>query len=252
MPHAPARSALLPRLDGRALDFMKIAAAACMLADHIDLMWFSRGAPLLGLIGRVTLPVFCYAAAVGVKRAEEKPGEAGFLRYLSGLLLLALASEPVSILTRPGASANIVFTLALGVLFAHASRRMKDWQVFACMVAALASMPLPQTLEYGFTGVMLPAAMLRVMEGEKKYLPFLLGLLLLLNLNGSGVADASRLAVAGARLAIGAVTIFMPYMLVRLAAGLPRDGRWLPRYFLHAFYPGHLLALWILKLAFFS
>jgi hypothetical protein len=231
---------------------MKIVAVVFMVIDHLDYFWFQRSFPLMMLVGRGTFPIFCYAVAVAAQKADP----ATLQRYVSRLLIFGLIAEPASILTHNTSGINVIFTLALGALFIGLLPRLKDWQICACYVLSLICMLLPQTIEFGFAGVMLPSAILLVMQGRAAYLPFLI--LLMFGINASDLAGAMRTApladIAESQLTIGLGTIVFSCFALKLteSSRMPQDGRYLSRYFLYAFYPLHMLALWGVKLAFFK
>ena len=63
---------LLPQLDGRALDSIKICAALFMVIDHVNLMWLHETSFPMLLAGRGTFPLFCYAVALQKKNRATK------------------------------------------------------------------------------------------------------------------------------------------------------------------------------------
>jgi len=223
-----------------------------MVVDHVNRMWLGDKIFAMTLVGRTTFPLFCYAVAVAVKKME---GNAARLnQYIFRLLLLALAAEPVSVLTRNEGMVNVVFTLACGALFAGLARRMKDGHVMLCYLLAVISMFLPQTMEFGLLGAALPSAILLVMENRLRFLPWLIALLTIVNLGGSTeLFDHVAPAAVAEVLLVSLLSVtLLPGLTLRIGQDLPQDGRFLPKYFFHAFYPGHLFVLWIAKLIFFG
>lgn len=257
MPKTAAGKSFIPLLDGRALDAIKIAAAVLMVIDHINLIWFKREILEMELAGRGAFPLFCYAVAVALLRGSGEGRDTKNGKYMTMLFGLALFSEPFTQLARPDSPLNVLFTLGLGVFFVGLARKMKDWQLFlvftaSAIVTALADIKL----EFGFAGVMLPAAILFVMQGRKVFIPFLLLLLMTINMSGAAAAYAVQagngftMAVLQA-LSFGAAACVIPYGLLLLARDMPQNGRYLSKYSLHFFYPGHQLLIRLLGLFFF-
>jgi hypothetical protein len=248
---------LLPRCDGRALDFIKICAALFMVIDHIDEMWLHRSTMLLGLIGRATFPLFCYAIAMALFKIQNgslSPEEKRktVRQYLTRLLVLAVASQPFYFFSLGEMQANVIFTLALGVIFADLSYRLKIWQTCAVCALAIFSMLWILPLEFGLAGVMVPSAILLVMRGEKGAWIMLVLLLMLINAGGLLSAFTHHAPFIGwAHLAvIGFCCMLLPWAVLDAARFMRQTGRLLPKYALYVFYPGHLVILRLLAMAF--
>lgn len=243
-------------MDGRALDFIKIAAAIFMVIDHINLLWFDAKVQGMFLVGRATFPLFCYALAVAFLKAgpEKAPGYA-LRKYMPRLLLLALVSEVVCRFTRDVDMLNVIFTLALAAGMAGLSYRMKDWQlILLCIVAVILGDQFAVWVgdmhilpEFGPAGIMLPTAIMMYMQGRKGGLACMLALIAVMNL--AGYSDAFSQMSAPILLftfAIWFSSTVLPLWVIKWSQRMPNDGRLLHKYALHIFYPGHLLILWAL------
>ena len=96
---------------------IKLIAAATMLIDHIGAVFFPEQI-IFRVIGRASFPLFAWLAAQGQAHTRN------LRNYLLRLLALGLLTQPIynRILQLAGSSfqLNIVFTLALGVLFISA------------------------------------------------------------------------------------------------------------------------------------
>jgi hypothetical protein len=246
----------IPRLDGRALDAVKGIAAALMVVDHINTIWLNDDVAEMMLLGRVVFPLFCYAVAVALLRDDSRKKHE---KYFTSLMILAFISEPVIELARPDSPLNVIFTLAFGIFFADLARRLKDWQIyFAYGASILAATTLNMQLEFGLPGVMLPSAIMLVMEGRNRFIPALLLLLFAANIAGihdelghlPGLSMTST-SVIEMVMAVGLFASVIPYLILVVARELPQTGRYLSRYSLHVFYPAHQLILWALGLYFF-
>jgi hypothetical protein len=92
-------------------------------------------------------------------------------------------------------------------------------------------------LDFGLAGMLLPAALCLVLEGRRSHALWLA--LLLFALNWYPVDNPWKLQPIQVACFAGGVSV-----LVALAAlALKNRARFLPRYALHVFYPGHLLVL---------
>lgn len=236
----------LPQLDGRALDFIKICAAIFMVTDHVNSIWLNSDSTGMYLIGRATFPLFCFAVAAAVLRApaDRMP------KYIGRLLIFALVAEPFSQLARDIGQVNILFTLAAGALFASLLPRLKSWQVYACYAGAILSMLLPSGLEYGLAGVVLPAAFLQALQGKTS--SYLILPLLLFSANLGGFAGlfattADVTAFAALVFATALASTVIPIFIMEAGSYFPKNGRYLPKYFLHVFYPLQFFVLWLAK-----
>lgn len=226
-----------------------------MVIDHMNYMLFKLSVPEMNLAGRAVFPLFAYGVAMGAQRA----GLAKVPVYAGKLLFTAVAVEAIVQLARPTDEVNVIFTLAAGALCAGLALRAKDWQILLCYAVAVASVAVKVPMEFGLPGVALPSALLLVMQGRRLYIVPLLILLFSINLGGisdliKGMPAASLLsaAVLGSALTVAFFASVMPYMLLLLSRSLPQTGRYLSRYFLQVFYPGHMVALWVIGMFYFK
>jgi len=167
-------------------------------------------------------------------------------------MLLAVLAEPLIQLVRPGDDVNVIFTLAAGAVLAGLAPSAKSWQVMACFALALASLAVKVPMEYGIVGAVLPAALVLVLQGRRVYIAPLIILLFALNLSSlhDHPADGSLWSpgMIESVLLVGAFSSVVPYGFLKLAESLPQTGRYLPRYFLHVFYPAHMVVLRLIAL----
>jgi hypothetical protein len=237
------KKTFLPQCDGRALDFIKICAAAFMVIDHINAIWFHYKFFSMLLIGRGTFPLFSYAVAVAVLKAPAALPR----QYITRMFILAVAAQPFYMYALGKTDGNVIFTLAFGSLLAALSLRLKPWQMYILYIAALASVFLPPPFDFGLTGAMLPSALLLALRGEKSVYPFLLALIFFMNTGNVTEflrLDARVWVVAGIG---GLASALLPLAILDIAKSLPQKGRLLPKYALHVFYPAHLFLLKILS-----
>jgi len=254
MVNTPSAKTLLPQVDGRALDFIKIAAAVFMVIDHINLIWYDSEVPGMFLVGRATFPLFCYALAAAFLRAgPQKAPDYALRKYMPRLLALAAVSEVVSLITRDTGLLNVIFTLAFAAGVAGYSYRLKDWHlILLCMIAVILDNQCSLWLgerhllpEFGPAGIMLPAAIMMYMQGRKGGLACMAALIAVMNLGAFGdiLSNLSAPVISYVTL-IWFSSTALPLWVIKWSQRLPNDGRLLHKYALHIFYPGHLLVLW--------
>lgn len=224
-----------------------------MVIDHIDVIWRYDTIPLMGLIGRGTFPLFCYAVAVAVLRIEggsQAPVEKKkkYKTYLRRLLILALVSQPVYYFAFASNTANVLFTLAAGVVMAALSYRLRLWQVYLVYSIALVSMLWILPVEFGLSGVMVPSAIILVLRGQKGASLFLALLLIFMNAGGflHGLQHHINPLTWYLEALSGVFAIVLPWMVLDMARGMKQTGRFLPKYALYIFYPVHLALLKLL------
>lgn len=254
MVNTSSAKTFVPQVDGRALDFIKIAAAVFMVIDHIDMIWFDRDIPgVLMLLGRATFPLFCYALAVAfLKAGPEKAPDYALRKYMPRLLVLAVISEGVSLLTRDTGLLNVIFTLALAAGIAGYSYRLKDWHLILLTFLALAfDYQCGPWLsdrhlypEFGTAGILLPTAIMAYMQGRKGGFACMLALIAIMNLEITEVIENLTPLVMAYVVLIWFSSTVLPWWVIKWSQRLPNEGRLLHKYALHIFYPGHLLAIW--------
>ena len=253
------QKSFLPQCDGYALDFIKLCAACFMIIDHINTLWLHDTVPLMMFIGRGTFPLFCYAVAIAILKVndgslpvEEK--KKAIKRYLIRLFILAVVAQPFYFFAVRDGTLNVIFTLALGVIFADLSFRIKLWQMYTLYIVSIFSMLWILPLGFGLTGVMLPSAIVLVLRGQRSVWLFLILLLLFINAGGILVElqKGPPLSAWAYPLINGLSSIALPWFVLDAARNMRQSGRFLPKYALHVFYPAHLAILKLLGLAFFK
>lgn len=228
-------------ISGAALDAIKLIAAVLMVVDHVDDILFDRTMPHLMLLGRAVMPLFCFATAAYIYRA----GIDKIPNYVTKILILAIFVQPISYVTRDYADGNILFMLGIGAILvgfmASASHRMRCLAFLFSFLAA----GIPSVWEYGIVGAFLPAAMYLVMKEGDRYIPWLVFTLALANFGGM-VEDFTKglsVDVVIGGIMVSAATILFPMGIVFAAKNIKGRGRLMPKYFLHAFYPLHLIGI---------
>jgi hypothetical protein len=219
-----------------------------MIVDHVNTILMAQSSAHMYMIGRITFPLFCYALAVALYRAgPEKAASYAFRRYGPRLFAIGVLTEPIARWARGGDIFNVLFTLSFGAVLAGFAAKLKDWQVAIVWTLALLGTAFPATVEFSLPGIALPSAILLAMQGRAIAWPFLVALLYVINLDGYATG---REMVIGppAEFAFATLVLFffvaaVPYGILTLAERMKQSGRFLPKYFLHVFYPAHLALL---------
>jgi hypothetical protein len=235
---SPHALSLADAFSGAPLDFMKVVAACLMLADHVNDVFFDGATKLMWYLGRAAFPLFVFALVCNLMRGTR------LTSYVERLILLGVVSQPIYATTMSDPQGNILFTLAVGAVVAaalRAQRPMTQHLVFAGGIAIVFSkfFHARDCLDYGIAGMLFPAALLCVLEGKWSYALWLS--LLMFALNWNPVEAWKNHPIEAACFAAG---VSIAVALVALT--LRNRARFLPRYALHIFYPGHLLALLVI------
>ncbi|MGY4660625.1 hypothetical protein ACVWZ9_001419 [Pseudomonas chlororaphis] len=240
----PMLTPLAARRDG-ALDLLKWLALLCMVLDHLRYVGWSLD--LLYVPGRLAFPWFCLALAANVARAGAVDREgAGQWRYLGWLLLFSLLSEvPYRLYIPDPDTLNVLPTLALGLLVARAWQRRGGLALWLGIGATLLGGLFDRYLMFGLFGVLLPLAMLLVLQ-RRGYWALLPGLLCLAANQWQSLLPAARLGNQVAAWALLACVLapWLGLAILRRMRGFspPPMRRWA-----YLLYPGHFLLLLMLR-----
>lgn len=202
--------------------FIQITAALTMLIDHIGMLFFPTSIGFRA-IGRLSFPLFAFGIAEGVAYTHD------FWRYFGRILLTAILSQPVYMLTFGLSQGNPLFMLAWGAAALYFWRQGKKAVAAVLLIGSVWA-----DMSYGWYGVW--TIFFFGCYQEKESLCFY-GQLLLNILYGLRTKAWIQM-----------LSLFSFSFL---------DGKWrikalsrrLPRYFFYAFYPLHLLVLWGIKTA---
>ncbi len=221
---------------------LKVIACVTMLIDHIgehywlrhDVTLFLRsGRPytlymLARTIGRLAFPLFCFLIVEGFVHTHSR------YRYGRNLLLFALVSEIPWNLVHNGEvffvrSQNVFFTLFFGFLGMCTIQYMRDKpQKMGLLLLGLMVASYTMNCDYGLTGFGF-LIMLYLLRNTRAF-QAVVGCCFLTTLWQSGAA-------------------FVPILFYNGERGFIR-GKW--KYTFYAFYPVHLLVLFVIKYDFFS
>lgn len=198
---------------------LKIIAMVTMVIDHVGFLFFP-GVPLLRIIGRVSFPIFAFAAAEGARFTHDRK------KYLSRLLLWGFISEvPFDLMGSNTmfslSSQNVCFTLAAGVACIYLLEQRSPRNM-AAICAILAACTLLVT-DYSFVGVLSVVIIHHYIA------------------RGSGVKGvffACLLLTLSFSMQIFALLALIPIALYNGKRGVNL------KYLFYAFYPLHMLILW--------
>jgi TraX protein len=231
-------------MTGAPLDLIKVVAAVLMLGDHINSAVVDPPALLVWQFGRIAFPLFCFVLA------SHLAGGMDTRTHVVRLLVFGALTQPIFTAAFPWSprEANVLFTLAAGAALARALAGRPSWlqhSAFALGAAVILSGPtLARTgVDFGLSGILFPAALMLLLQG--RWIHGLWVVVLLFGLNYGARRPGEEPLALGAGLdavyaGLGSLCV------IGSAAALSGRGRFLPRYALYAFYPGHLLglALW--------
>jgi hypothetical protein len=235
-----ALGAFLTRLTGAPLDFIKAAAAISMVCDHFNTIILGREQIWLFRLGRIAFPLFCLAVAVHVIRRADSS------RALLTLLVFAAFTQPVYAWAFSALAGNVLFTLAAGAALAiWLPTRSPSERHFALAISFAVCWMIPSVAptgsDYGLLGMLFPATIVLAAR-DTAYLPWMIAYVLSLNAfpHGTGAGWWMEPAIDAVFAVVGGA------LVIALGTRLADIARFLPKYFLHIFYPGHLALLGLL------
>jgi hypothetical protein len=217
------------------LDAAKVAAIVLMTINHVLLAW-PEPWPVIGyLAGRPCVPIFAFIMLA--RLADGPPQRAE--RMLGRLCVWALIAQvPYYLLTSGwGMRANILVTLAIGAaLIVLWQRREKTPWAVVPIVAIVFGLPFADRWLDG--GAFIPVAQLLGFMIYRRSADLALAIVVAVAAIQSLVSTPTMPLAALTTLGAGLLVWLSP----RLTAITPR----VPSLVFYAFYPAHLLAIWLL------
>ena len=228
---------------------LKVIAAISMAIDHIGLIFFP-GVEIFRVLGRLALPIFAFMIAEGCKYTRNK------LRYFLTVFSLATVCQLVYFIYDGDTYMSILVTFSLSILTVYALQFFKETLfdktaavykkilsgiLFLLTVACVYGLNMWLEIDYGFFGCMLPvfASLFHATKGNNKVL-----------YNFDKIQfNVLSLCVGLALLSIESggrqFFAFLAVPLLLLYSG--KRGKANIKYFFYAFYPAHLILIYIAK-----
>jgi hypothetical protein len=211
-------------------ELLKWVAIVTMTVDHVGLLFFPEY-PIFRIVGRIAFPIFAYLLVLGMESTHDTRG------YFNRLLFLALLSQiPYSLVNgvEPWVKLNIFFTLCLGLITVF----YLDKNNLAFILPLLASIFIP--VDYGVYGTAMVLFFYLLRRNWKM---------------GAGIFVLINVVI------LLSDSLYQPFAVLALPFILLHDRGKPPfnkvveqtrpshfkKYFFYAYYPLHLLLLWVLK-----
>lgn len=230
----------IKKFGGLSASVLKVIAITAMLIDHTSVVFISQSLNLWRTIGRLGFPIFAFFIAEGAGRTKN------IYKYMLRLGVFALVSEvPFNLAFRGSFFApdyqNVFFTLLLGLTAIWAFQLLDKaglgfLSVFTTGLFALTAYLLKT--DYDATGVIVIFLFFIVMRLPK--IPRAIGII--------AVCCSLTLIIYNDSLAYNPAEEFAAAAAVPLILYNGQKGFKMNKYFFYAFYPGHILILWLLSL----
>lgn len=221
-------------------NWLKIIAMAAMVIDHASVIFIGPENTVWRHIGRIAFPIFAFMIAEGAVHTKNK-----FL-YALRLLAFAVISEVPFDMAFNGtylefSHQNVFFTLFLGLISVYCldSFRSKGVGILGVVTAIGCSLgAFFLSADYGFMGVMVITLMymFSTVKTGVRYLGFALSGFL------TSIVYAFPLSFGFLPAQVYAALCFIPLSLYN-----GKRGRKMNKYFFYAFYPVHILILYVIK-----
>ena len=231
-------------LTGASLDTLKLLAIVLMVLDHINQVCLGETEPWMFYLGRGAFPLFAFVMACHLYRQTPLDG------YLQRLVVFALLSQLVFVLAFDEIELNVLFTLALAAVVAPWVVEQAPWRRHMLFGLTLSSVFIEDAIDFDLLGIVLPAAFLSAMRGQRFAKLWTWIILIFLNLEAGDIVSLEREGIVLNDFSLDPIltvsgSIVLPWVSYALCRRLSGD-RFLPRYTLYWFYPGHLLlfAIW--------
>ena len=232
------------------LDVIKVLALVVMTIDHIGHLLYPRCFELR-LIGRATFPLFVFLLTLHLAQ------QGIFLKYIKRLFPFALLStmmiSPFDVVIRHSFKLNIFWSFLVAVVFLFLVEKIKKdnmlkyLKIFLCSILGLIFSALSFLCDYQFGGFLLIVTMYAWFKTRKPF--FLLALLFVsLYLNSDHLMMYPRVVILFMLMTFLTVLVLL-WQKKRLDKSKKRYLK--PWWIFYAYYPAHLLVLYIIKICFY-
>ena len=207
---------------------LKVIAIFSMTIDHLGLYMLGGDDPasasvtyhLMRMVGRLAFPIFAFLLVEGYVHTRD------IRRYMMNLLVAAIISDIPWMLLGGYDSHNVMFTLLLGLMaVSFIDRFWRNKLLTLTTIGLMGVLAEWLQTDYSWRGIFLICVLF--IFRDKPLLAFMFGLpfLMVYGLAGSAAGLMMPMLYSGQR---------------GFATG------WVSKYFFYAFYPLHLMAIWLL------
>ena len=124
---------------------IKILACITMLIDHIGLLFFPKQI-LFRIIGRISMPLFAYCIARGIKNTKNVKN------YIFRILLIAIVSQIPYMLMIDYFELNVCFVWVLTVIFILLCNNLKNKKIYFVYILFIVALLVFVPMDYGLYG----------------------------------------------------------------------------------------------------
>lgn len=221
-------------------NLLKIIAITAMVVDHASVIFIGGQPTIWRDIGRIAFPIFAFLIAQGAIHTKNR------LKYLLRLVAFSVISEVPYDIAFKGTyfettSQNVYFTLALGLISVYLldflrSHKLGILGFVTTAICGLGAYYLHS--DYGFSGVVVITLMFVFASASPsvKYV-------------GYAISAFMTTIYYAPVLYIGFIEAQLPAVFSALPIALysGRPGKKTNKYIFYAFYPVHILILWLIK-----
>lgn len=224
---------------------LKIIACGAMLLSHLTQsgllyqMGFTKSADLFMLIGRISMPLFCFMAVQGIILSKNRE------KYLKRLFIFALLSEiPYDLVFSGSAffinSQNVFFSLFLGTFMVYLWEKIKASQInnpFKLVFAIIVFLGIYFSAGFFMTDYDSRAIVAIGLLYLAKESRILTGLAILIGFYFEAKIGGEYLSIP-----------YMVYLSIPLIFLYNGNRGTYNKWYFYAFYPVHLLIIYLLKI----
>ena len=124
---------------------IKILACITMFIDHIGLLFFFFFL-LFRIIGRISMPLFAYCIARGIKNTKNVKN------YIFRILLIAIVSQIPYMFMINYFNLNICFVWVLTVIFISLCKKLKTKKIYFVYILLVVALLVFVPMDYGLYG----------------------------------------------------------------------------------------------------